>query len=118
VRNNVDVINRSVAIIRPKQPYLDWIRTLPGPYYETLEDLQEQCRAVLIPESSSPEAAMKMLGYSAEKLFEMELEAWTPEKRGWPKDRGFDTFVEWFDVEIHLLVIDSVDAEMCREPYN
>jgi len=42
----MDVLNRSVAIIRPKQAYLDWIHTLPGSYYETLEDLREQSRAV------------------------------------------------------------------------
>jgi hypothetical protein len=113
----MDVLNRSVAIIRPKQAYLDWIRTLPGPYYETLEDLREQSRAVLIPETSSSEFAIEKLRDSAEQLFEMELEAWMPGKLSWPENRDFDTFVEWFDIEIHLLVIDSVSAEIQKEPY-
>jgi hypothetical protein len=113
----MDLVNRSIAIIRPKQPYLDWIRTLPGPYFETLDDLRSQGRAMLLPEASSSEAAVISLKDHAEKLFEMELEAWSPTRLNWPEYRGFETYVEWFEVEIELLVIDSVDGQIQKQPY-
>ncbi len=29
--HSMDVINRAVAVIKPRQPYLDWAKSIPGP---------------------------------------------------------------------------------------
>lgn len=44
-------INRSLVILKPKQPFLDWTRTLEDEDKDlTLEQLAEDSIAYLIPE--------------------------------------------------------------------
>jgi hypothetical protein len=45
-------INRSLIILKPKQPFLAWIRTLDDEDQDlTLEELAEDSTAYLIPEA-------------------------------------------------------------------
>jgi hypothetical protein len=43
-------INRSVAIIRPKQPFVDWANSISEGEDFTVEDLNAECNAVLLPD--------------------------------------------------------------------
>jgi hypothetical protein len=47
-------VNRSVAIIRPKQPFVDWANSVSndGKQY-TIEELNTECNAILLPEYQS-----------------------------------------------------------------
>jgi hypothetical protein len=49
------LINRFVLVVRPRQPFADWVNTRPTkderPY--TLEDVRRIPMAYLIPETSS-----------------------------------------------------------------
>ncbi len=47
----------------------------------------------------------------------MELEAWERDPMNWPTDRSYDVFREWFDVEIHSIVVDTADDAMNWEEY-
>ena len=51
-----------------------------------------------------------------EKIFEMELGSWCDDRSLWPQDRSLKTFWEWFDVEIHSLVIDTLDEDIQNTP--
>ena len=110
------VLDRSAVIIRPKQPYVDWANST-GPYNESLDDLSKQGRVVLVPEASSREEALARIAVLAEELFRMELEAWQPGKAGWPRRLDFETFSEWFEIEVQLMVIDSSDQPIQTEPF-
>lgn len=47
-------INRSIAIIRPKQPFVDWVNELPDAEWKSsLSDFKNDCFALLIPEYNS-----------------------------------------------------------------
>jgi hypothetical protein len=114
----MDAINRAVAIIKPKQPYLDWANSLPDPSENlTLEELRTDCTALLIPEfahKDDEEAFLKEI-YAA--IFEMELDAWYRDDTLWPRKRDYQTFRDWFDVEIHSTVIDVLEEEITREAF-
>jgi hypothetical protein len=114
----VDAINRAIAIIKPKQPYLDWANSLPDPAENlTLEELRSDCTALMIPEfphKDEEEAFFKEL-YSA--IFEMELDVWHGDDTLWPGKRDYETFRAWFDVEIHSTVIDVLEKGIMRERY-
>ena len=43
-------INRSVAIIRSKQPFVDWANSISEGEDFTVEELNVECNAVLLPE--------------------------------------------------------------------
>ena len=111
-------INRGVAVIKPRQPYLDWIRNLPDPDDEiTLDALRDECTAILVPEDSNNLVVMEFINANHEWIFEVELESWWTDDADWPAKRDWETFCKWFDVEYHSVVIDPSDEAICKEDY-
>ncbi len=54
-------INRSIAIIRQKQPFVDWANQLPdAEINSSLDDFKTDCLAVLIPDYDTDEEAISM----------------------------------------------------------
>jgi hypothetical protein len=39
-------------------------------------------------------------------IFEEELNGWHRREREWPARRTYETFLAWFEVEVHSMVID------------
>ena len=112
------VIDRGVAIIRPKQPFVDWINGLPDAEMKvTLDDLRNDCLAVLISPFVSEEDAMEEIAELYAEIFTAELTDWCPEQTWWPQRRDLEAFRQWFDIEVHALVTDPFDEEIRKEPY-
>ncbi|MCI0605259.1 hypothetical protein L0156_19915 [bacterium] len=44
--------------------------------------------------------------------FKKELEGWYRDSKFWPKKRDYEMFLEWFVVEIHSEVIDTMDTRI------
>jgi hypothetical protein len=110
------MINRAVAIIKPRQPYLDWAKGLSDQVDDvTLDELRMDCTAILIPEFDDPAEAAAFIATIADDLFEKELDAWDRDPRTWPKNRDYHAFRDWFDVEIHSMVLDAINERMTRE---
>lgn len=71
------IIDRNLAVIKPKQPFLDWLRGVPGNEVElTLDQLRIDCTALLIPEFEEPEDAVSFIDEIGAELFEAELGSW------------------------------------------
>ncbi len=45
-------------------------------------------------------------------LWELELEGWYTDEDLWPKNRTLKRFDEWFDVECHTVLVDTVDGPL------
>lgn len=111
------IVDRSAAILRPKQAFLDWLNQLPGnDVVLTLDEIRSDCTVVMIPEAREPEDGIAFIDDIAEKLFEMELASWVSDEALWPPKRNLKLFWEWFDVEIHLGVMDAVSDEIHNTP--
>ncbi len=114
----MDVINRAVAVIKPRQPFLDWAKSIPGPTDDvTLDELRTDCTAILIPDFDTPAESEAFIAGLAGDLFEMELESWDRDPTTWPEDRSYEAFREWFDIEIHSIVVDASDDTITREAF-
>ncbi len=101
------VINRSVAVIKPRQRYVDWALSLPdAPDQLSLAELRTECTTILIPDFDTVAESEAFVASIAPELFEIELDAWDRDRTGWPVDRSYRVFQAWFDVEIHSIVID------------
>ncbi|MBI3362843.1 MAG: hypothetical protein HY023_17210 [Chloroflexi bacterium] len=111
------LIDRAVAIIKPRQPYLDWANSLPDPTPVTLEQLRRDSTAILIPESEYQTDAKAYIRKTYAPIFEMELDAWCRDESFWPATRNYETFTDWFDVEIYDMVIDASEKEITKEAY-
>jgi hypothetical protein len=109
-------INRSVAIIRPKQPYVDWANQLPDANRKTsLSDLQEDCTVILVPEYDNDDDAKKYIDKIARDILENELFSWCTNEDWWPQNRTKAMFWKWFDVELHSEVIDPSEEPIMKE---
>lgn len=112
------IIDRGVVTIKPKQPYLNWVKNLPDPDTKiTLEELRNDCDAFLVPENDSDPDGMKFIKANYGWLFESQLENWWRMEADWPATRDWKTFKEWFDIEFHSVVIDSADQPISRDEW-
>ena len=105
-------INRSLLILKPRQPFLDWAQTLNDRDKDlTLAELAEDSTAYLVPELWEDSDQNALLESSYDILFEEQLEGWWTDEAAWPRERNLKMFLDWFEVEFHSLVFD-----LCGEP--
>ena len=111
-----DPVERSVVILRPRQPFVDWTLTLPEPLARTLEEWGEDRRIYLIPLYATDDQAREWIDENFDFFFEDALWQWHEDEAVFPPDRTAAMFHDWFDVEIHSEVVDVVDDELTKEP--
>lgn len=111
-------VNRSVAILKPRQPFLDWLQNLPGSLDGQLQlaQLRADCNALLIPAADDYESAEDFVRQHYRTLFGAELADWCDDDAFWPELTPV-LFTEWFDVEIHSVLTDLVDNPLEREAF-
>lgn len=110
-------VDRSIAVIKPKQPFLDWLNQMPGNDLTlSLGDIRSDCTVLMIPEVNEQEDGIAYIDDIADKVFEMELASWYQDEKLWPKGRNLKLFWEWFDVEIHIVVMDTIDQDIHNAP--
>jgi hypothetical protein len=112
----MNLVNRGVVIVKPKPPFLEWVNSDPSlapPV--SMEYLQEDCTAILVPDSDSLEEALAYLEDFKPMLFEMELEDWNRDRATWPASRTNELFDAWFKLEAHSMVWDSAGAPIETE---
>ena len=110
-------VSRSVAIIRPKKPFLHWLNRIPGLDFElSLCNVRADCPVIKISEVHEAEDGIAHIDELALSLFEMGLASWVADGAIWPQDRSLKMFWEWFDVEVHLEVLDSINIDIMNTP--
>ena len=104
-------VERSIAIIKPKTPLLNWVNSIftDLPKELTLDSIRIDCNSYLIPEVEEIEDGINYIDEKFEDLFALELASWTEDENLWPTDLNLKMFWEWFDVEVHPTTIDLAD---------
>jgi len=103
-------VNRSLMVVKPKQPFLDWARSLDDNDERLeLKDVRDDSTAYLIPEYETFEEQMDILVWCAGFVFDEELRAWYTDEDLWPSVRDAQIFLDWFDIEFHSMVFDLDD---------
>ena len=111
-------VDRRVAIIRPKGPFLKWLKNMPNWDLDlTLKDLKAECLSILIPGFEDSEKTDSFMKAIYERIFEAELSGWYKDETVWPQKRSYALFRRWFDVEIHSIVVDTLDEEIEKEDF-
>jgi len=111
------VINRSAAIIKSKQPFVEWVNSVAseGRQY-SIDDFSTDCSVILLPEIDSDEHAEATLKDLFSDIFEVELSGWITDESAWPQSRTYEMFQEWFDVEFHSVVFDPFEDDIEKDP--
>lgn len=102
-------VNRSVLIVRPRQPYLDWVHSLDNEGKKvTLDDLRLDCTALLVPLVEDEDHQNEILATIYKEVFEHELWSWMRDSTVWPQKRDLATFKAWFDLDYCSVTMDVV----------
>lgn len=106
----MDILNRGLLLVVPRQPFLDWANDLEhhGPDFHLDEGIPA---AYLIPHFGTLDEVDRYVAEVHGRIFEEELAAWTEDPEVWPEKRGLERFYEWFSVEYTDLV-----ADLAEEP--
>jgi hypothetical protein len=75
-------IDRSLMVVKPKQPFLDWAQSVQ--YEEGLsldEHIRHDSLVYLIPQILEKADHLRVLKWCYEAVFEAELEAWYTDPR-------------------------------------
>ena len=111
-------LNRTVVLLVPKQPFLDWLNNVdPDDQTLTVEDLRDDNEVFLIPQFADNSDSEKWVEKRWSFLFEHMLMGWIDDEAMWPQDRTLDIFREWFDIEIHTMAWDLSDEQLFVEDW-
>ena len=103
------MLNRSLVIVRPKQPYLEWADSVNDGGSPPTADGEQT--GYLLPSNDTDADGSQTIEQCYEGLFESELADWHTHEEHWPVNRTFAMFQEWFSVEWHSIVVD-----LCEDP--
>jgi hypothetical protein len=108
------VVNRAAIMLRYKEPFIRWINE-SDPYNDdpgiTAEGANED-RTVYLISDADAEIYEKWIELNYKELFEGELENWYADATLWPRERTKKIFDEWFEVECHSVLIDTVGGKI------
>ena len=75
----------------------------------SLEEINEDSTAYLIPEFEDDKQRDRVLGKFYDMIFEDQLAGWWTREEDWPRKRDLRTFKKWFDLKFHSVVEDLTD---------
>lgn len=107
------MLNRGAIILKYREPAIRWINEADpddAGHEITATDLLQDRTIYLISEGDvdGEHAVDTWISANFEMLFEMELEGWYTTESLWPKRRSLSLFHEWFEIEFHSMIIDTV----------
>ena len=100
-------VKRTAVIVIPKQPYIDWANSLEEGGVKLGEDFTPEHTIYLVEDITGYMIdKVEIIKPHFEFIFEEEQVSWHRRVSNWPPNRDLATFLEWFEVEIHSLVLD------------
>ena len=108
------MLNRCAVTVRAREPFRQWLASLPDPEDARLAELNSEITAYLLPDYDEDHQRQLLLSRYFDLIFEDQLAAWWTDRRDWPAHRTLAMFEAWFAVEFHSVVIDLV-ADQLRD---
>lgn len=106
-------VDRTAVVLKPTARFLEWLKSTDENMPDlTIEQLRANCSVFLVPQFDEPEAVVSYFDERYRQIFEAELAGWDIDKDKWPQDMGLKAFWEFFDIEIHDMVLDMEEAEL------
>ncbi|MDO4433200.1 MAG: VacJ [Alysiella sp.] len=111
-------VNRSVFIVIPREPFWNWLNSLPHSDLSgiTLADLQQDANSYLVPACENADEVWEQIQNRASEIFAAELADWCDDDSYWP-DLHPDIFGEWFDIVLSSIVSDLSSEPLQREAF-
>jgi hypothetical protein len=110
-----EMVQRSAIIIRPKQPFWDWLDGIHPGFKHHDEDDDDSPDIYLLPDFEEMKAAETWLKKNFDLLFCTMLNDWYTDESHWVPKRTFKMFKEWFDYTLHTTVYDTLEEPIEKE---
>ncbi len=111
----ITTVNRSLLIIKAKEPFRDWVASLPGKSKITIRDLNTGCKAYLIPEFEDNRQKDEILHQIHADIFAEKLFQYCIDDIKWPQNRTFALFNRWFEPEFYPVVEDTAGSDIISD---
>ena len=111
----ITTVNRSLLILKAKEPCREWVASLPGKSKITIRDINTGCRVYLIPEFEDDQQKDAILEKIYADIFVEKLFQWCIDDVKWPQNRTFALFKRWFEPEFYPVVEDTVENDIVGE---
>jgi hypothetical protein len=105
-------VNRMAIVLRPKEPYFAWARSLEADSPIELRTDSEVAKVFLVDQRGDGQDLEKLLHRYYPAIFAEYLYRWWHAEEVWPKQRTWAVFQEWFEVRMVELVIDMSDQPL------
>ncbi|MDO4641038.1 MAG: hypothetical protein Q4A84_04950 [Neisseria sp.] len=110
-------VDRTATVLKPTEKFLAWLKSCDSDMPDlTLAQIRTNCSVYLVPQFDEPEAVITYFDDRYQEIFAAELSGWDIEKSKWPQDMSLQAFWEFFEVEIHDMVLDMEAAELNVSP--
>jgi hypothetical protein len=107
-----DSINRNAIVVKPKQALFNWVNSI---YPESPVEAVHEGTVYLIKERDSNKEIEKWLQRNFDSIFQNELNNWHTDEKDWPPKRTYKQFKEWFDFEIHSMILDLEETGITKD---
>lgn len=116
------MLNRGAILIKYREPMVRWINEADPSEKDlaiTAAEVNSERTVYLISDADcdGPEAVDEWVRANHRVLFENELEGWYTDPKLWPKKRDLRTFRQWFEVEAHSVIEDTVDGPIVDDEF-
>ena len=107
-------LNRTVAVVNLKEPFLNWLNSMPENPNLSMDELNTHAHVVLLPDETldDDETTSNILVQYWERIAEHVFAEWISDESLWPKELTVSEFNDWFD----LAIIDSPVADLAEGP--
>ena len=109
------MLNRCAVIVRPAQPFIDWVASLDDG--GVLPDPQGEHTVYLFSDLADGGDIDEMIAEAFDVIFENELDGWHNDEAAWPKPRTLAVFKQWFKVEVHSVIHDLGSDPLIDDEY-
>ena len=112
------MINRAAIILKYKEPAIRWVNdsdlTDVFDNTEIAEDEINSERTVYLisdEDAETDESVSQWVELNYLNMFQNELDSWITDESMWPQNLTLMLFHEWFDVECHTMIVDTVSDD-------
>jgi hypothetical protein len=109
-------LNRDLLVVRPREPFLEWVRSVFEDEPLDAGVTVGWTGSFLIPEFDADEDYLAWLSQNCDLIFEMMVSAWARPPELWPEDRSWEAFQSWFEFERIETTWDLVDEPLSSDP--
>ncbi len=109
-----NLVNRAAILLRYKEPFVQWINDADPSDDDAGATLgsANKDKSIYLITNTDAENYEIWIELNYKDLFKSELGDWYTDETLWPKNITKKIFDEWFEVECHSVLIDTVGGEI------